>query len=148
MAANSRMWRLLRSWEDEAAKKLVHLALQYRAAVIVDVPEDSSVRALKEGGYSPERKILLNFGRLRKRLKGLAEWYSIPYREERLYSTLCPRCGAKMSVLPNRHVRCACGFEAHRDEVPFHWAIKRFSELTAFFLHRHGMSHDVPRCSM
>ncbi len=148
MAAKSRMWRLLRSWEDEAAKKLVHLALQYRAAVIVDVPEDSSVRALKEGGYSPERKILLNFGRLRKRLKGLAEWYGIPYREERLYSTLCPRCGAKMSVLPNRNVRCACGFEAHRDEVPFHWAIKRFSELTAFFLHRHGMSHDVPRCSM
>jgi putative transposase len=89
-AAKSRMWRLLRSWEDEAAKKLMHLALQYRAAVIVDVPEDSSVRALKEGGYSPERKVLLNFGRLRKRLKGLAEWYGIAYREERLYSTRCP----------------------------------------------------------
>ena len=132
-AAKSRMWRLLRSWEDEAAKKLVHLALQYRAAVIVDVPEDSSVRTLKEGNYSPGRKILLNFGRLRKRLKGLAEWYGIPYREERLYSTLCPRCGgAKMSVLPNRHVRCICGFEAHRDEVPAFWAMKLFPKLISF----------------
>ena len=142
MAAKSRMWRLLRSWEDEAAKKLVHLALQYRAAVIVDVPEDSSVRALKEGGYSPERKALLNFGRLRKRLKGLAEWHGIPYLEERLYSTRCPHCGTKMEEQKSRRVKCtACGFETHRDEVPFHWAIKRFSELTAFFLHHHGVSH-------
>jgi putative transposase len=126
-AAKSRMWRLLRSWEDEAAKKLVHLALQYRAAVIVDVPEDSSIRALKEGGYSPEKKILLNFGRLRKRLKGLAEWYGIPYREERLYSTRCPHCGTKMEEQKRRRVKCtACGFEAHRDEVPFYWAIQAF----------------------
>ncbi len=129
-AAKSRMWRLLRSWEDEAAKKLVHLALQYRAAVIVDVPEDSSVRALKEGGYSPERKILLNFGRLRKRLKGLAEWYGIPYREERLYSTRCPHCGTKMEEQKSRRVKCtACGFEAHRDEVPAFWAMKLYANL-------------------
>ncbi len=131
-AAKSRMWRLLRSWEDEAAKKLVYLALQHSAAVIVDVPEDSSVRKLKEGGYSPERKILLNFGRIRKRLRGLAEWYGIPYREERLYSTLCPMCGGKMSTLPNRRVRCACGFEAHRDEVPVLWVMKLYPQLTFF----------------
>jgi putative transposase len=129
-AAKSRMWRLLHSWEDEAAKKLVHLALQYRAAVIVDVPEDSSVRALKEGGYSPERKILLNFGRLRKRLKGLAEWYGIPYREERLYSTRCPHCGTKMEEQKSRRVKCtACGLEAHRDEVPAFWAMKLYANL-------------------
>jgi putative transposase len=133
MATKKRVWRLLRSWEDEMTKKLAHLALQYRAAVIVDVPEDSSVRALKEGGYSPERKALLNFGRLRRRLKGLVEWYGISYREERLYSTMCPHCERKMRELPNRRVKCQCGFEMHRDEVPFHWAIKRFSELTSFF---------------
>jgi len=132
VATKSRVWRLLRSWEDEAAKKLVHLAIQYRAAVIVDVPEDSSIRALKESNYSPERKILLNFGRLSRRLKGLAEWYGIPYREERLYSTLCPRCGAKMKEVPNRRVKCACGFEAHRDEVPMFWVMKRYSQLTSF----------------
>jgi putative transposase len=131
-AAKSRVWRLLRVWEDEAAKKLVHLALHYRAAIVVDAPKDSSIRALKEGSYSPKRKALLNFGRLRRRLKGLAEWYGIRYREERLYSTICPSCGGKMQELPNRRVRCQCGFEAHRDEVPFYWAQKRFSELTSF----------------
>ncbi len=132
MAANSRMWRLLRSWEDEAAKKLVHLALQYRAAIVVDLPKDNSIQKLKEGSYASERKIFLHFGRIRRRLQGFAEWYGVPYKEERLYSTLCPRCGRKMTVLPNRRVRCSCGFEAHRDDVPFHWAIKRFSELISF----------------
>jgi putative transposase len=133
MAAKSRMWRLLRSWEDEAAKKLVHLALQYKATIVADTPFGQSIKELKEGGYSPERKALLNFGRLRKRLKGLAEWYGIPYREERLYSTICPRCERKMKELPNRRVRCAaCGFEAHRDEVPALWAIKMFPKLISF----------------
>jgi len=131
-AAKSRMWRLLRSWEDEAAKKLVHLALQYKATIVVDMPFDKSIRELKQGHYPATRKIMLNFGRLRRRIRGMAEWYGMPYREERLYSTICPRCGRKMEELPNRRVRCACGFEANRDEVPFHWAIKRFSELTSF----------------
>jgi len=132
-AAKSRIWRLMRSWEDEAAKKLVQLAIQYKAMIVVDVPYDESVKALKEGKYSPQRKIFLNFGRLRKRLKSLAEWYGVPYKEERLYSTICPRCGGKMKVLPNRRVRCACGFEAHRDEVPIFWAVKRFRELIPSF---------------
>jgi putative transposase len=130
MAVKSRIWRLLREWEDEAAKKIVGLARQYKAAVVVDVPNDESMRELKEGGYASERKAFLNFGRLRRKLRGLAEWYGIPYREERLYSTVCPRCGGKMSVLPDRRVRCACGFEAHRDEVPIYWAQRRFRELT------------------
>jgi putative transposase len=132
MVAKSRIWRMLKTWEDEAAKKLVQLALQYKAAIVVDVPEDSSIRALKESNYSPERKALLNFGRLRRRLKGLAEWYGVPYREERLYSTICPLCGKKMEELPNRRVKCRCGFEAHRDEVPALWGAKRFHELTSF----------------
>jgi len=131
-AAKSRVWRLLRVWEDEAAKKLIRLALQYKAAIVADMPEDNSIRKLKEGAYVPERKIFLNFGRLRQRLRGLAEWYGVPYREERLYSTLCPRCGGKMEELPNRCVRCACGFEAHRDEVPFRWAVQMFPKLISF----------------
>ncbi len=131
-AVKSRVWRLLRNWEHETAKKLVQLALQYKAVIVVDVPEDSSIRTLKESGYAPEKKVLLNFGRLRRRLKGLAEWYGVPYREQRLYSTICPHCGGKMSVQPSRRVRCTCGFEAHRDEVPALWAAKRFSELTSF----------------
>jgi len=132
MAAKSRIWRLMTSWEDEAAKKIVRLALQYKAMVIVDVPDHNSIKALKEGGYASERKTFLNFGRLRRRLQGLAEWYGVPYREERLYSTVCPRCGRKMEELPNRRVRRACGFEAHRDEVPALWAMRRFPELISF----------------
>jgi len=129
MAVKSRIWRLLREWEDEAAKKIVGLARQYKAAVVVDMPNDESMRELKEGGYASEKKVFLNFGRIRRRLQGLAEWYGVPYREERLYSTVCPRCGRKMEELPNRRVRCACGFEAHRDEVPALWAMKRFPDL-------------------
>jgi putative transposase len=129
-AVKSRTWRMLRAWEDEAVKKLVRLALQYKATVIVDIPNDGSVRELKKSGYTAERKIFLNFGRIRRRLRGLAEWYGVPYREERLYSTVCPRCGRKMEELSNRRVRCVvCGFEVHRDVVPALWAVKRFLEL-------------------
>jgi putative transposase len=128
-AVKSRIWRILRAWEDEAVEKLVRLALQYKAAVIVDIPNDGSVRELKESGYTAERKIFLNFGRIRRRLQGLAMWYGVPYREERLYSTVCPRCGRKMKGLPGRRMRCVCGFSAHRDEVPALWAMKRFHEL-------------------
>jgi putative transposase len=132
-AAKSRMWRLLRSWEDETARKLLHLALQYRAVIVVDMPFDQSIKELKEGGYTSEKKIFLNFGRLRQRLRGLAEWYGVPYRGERLYSTLCPRCNTKMEELPNRRVRCACGFEANRDEVPAFWAMKLYPQLVSLF---------------
>lgn len=130
MTLKSRLWRLLRKFEDEVADWLVHEARRNKAAVVIDVPEDESMRQLKESGYAPERKIFLNLGRLRRRLRGLAEWYGIPYKEERLYSTVCPHCGGKMEELPNRRVKCQqCGFKAPRDEVPILWAVKRFSEL-------------------
>jgi len=132
MAAKSRLWRLMTSWEDEAVKELIWMARKRKAAIVVDVPQDGSMRKLKEGGYASERKAFLNFGRLRRRLQGLAEWYGIPLREERLYSTICPRCGRKVEELPNRRVKCQCGFEAHRDEVPVYWAMRRFSELISF----------------
>jgi len=80
---------------------------------------------------------MLNFGRLRRHIRGLAEWYGVPYREERLYSTVRLRCGAKMEEMPDRRVKCACGFEAHRDEVPIMLAMKRFKELNSLFFHPH-----------
>ena len=132
MAAKSRIWRILHEWENKAVRELVWIARKRKAAIIVDVPDDKTVRKLKEDKTSkiaPDKKIMLNFGRLRRRLQGLAEWYGIPFREERLYSTICPRCGRKMSVLPDRRVRCACGFSTHRDEVPVLWAMKRFPDL-------------------
>jgi len=128
-ALKSRLWRLLRQWEDEAAKKIVKLATQHKTAIIADVPDDESIRQLKEGNYSAEKKIMLNFGRLRRHIRELAEWHGVSYREERLYSTICPLCGGEMEEAPNRRVACRCGFEANRDEVPIHWAVKRFKEL-------------------
>jgi len=132
--AKSRLWRLLRSWEDETAKKIVKLATQHKTAIIADVPRDESMRQLKEGNYSAEKKIMLNFGRLRSRIRELAERHGVSYREERLYSTICPLCGGEMDEAPNRRVACRCGFEANRDEVPIHWAVKQFKELlTPYF---------------
>jgi len=132
-STKSRLWRLLRQWEDEAAKKIVRLAVRYKAAIIADIPLDESMRELKEGNYAAERKIMLNFGRLRRRIRELAQWHGILYREERLYSTICPVCGAKTEELPKRRVKCQCGFKAHRDEVPVAWAQKRFKELLPSF---------------
>jgi len=111
----------------------VEFAARFEAAIIADVPNDNSIRKLKEGKYSAEKKALLNFGRLRHRIRELAEWHGILYREERLYSTVCPNCGAKMEEEPNRRVKCRCGFTAHRDEVPITWAVERFKELTPSF---------------
>jgi len=119
-STKSRLRRILRQWEDGTAKKIVQLALRYKAAIVADVPDDKSIRELKESRYSAERKVFLNFGRLRRRIRGLAEWHGVPYREERLYSTICPVCGAKMEEEPDRRVKCQCGFTAHRDEVPHH----------------------------
>jgi len=132
VAVKSRIWRLLRVWEVDAVKELIWMARKRKAAIVVDVPDDKSIRELKEGGYVSERKAFLSLGHIRRRLRGLAEWYGVPYREERLYSTMCPRCGRKMEVLPNRRVKCQCGFETHRDEVPFHWAAKLYPKLISF----------------
>ncbi|MGC9051378.1 zinc ribbon domain-containing protein [Pyrobaculum sp.] len=130
----SRLWRLWRQWSIEAVKKIVKLAVQYRAAVVVDEPMDESIRELKEGDRVKSNvKKYLNVGRLVKRLRELAEWHGVPYAELRLYSTICPRCGAKMEELPNRRMSCQCGFEANRDDVPIHWAQKRYREIIPLF---------------
>nr|WP_245218384.1 transposase [Pyrobaculum islandicum] len=88
--------------------------------------EDDTYRELKE--RNGEKKHLLDgLGQLRRRLMELALWYGLPYVEERLYSTVCPRCGAKMAEERGRFMRCpACGFGAHRDNVPVIWAEKKY----------------------
>lgn len=91
------MWRLWSQWSIEAAKKIVKLAVQYKAAVVVDKPLDESTRELREGGgLKSNAKKYLNTGRLVERLRELAEWYGVPYREERLYSTAA--CGHFVAV--------------------------------------------------
>ena len=130
-AAKSRLYRSLRQFEDETAREIVEAAVREKAMIVVDAPEDESMRKIKEGKRcDPQRKAMLNIGRLRKRVKQLAGWYGVPYREERLYSTVCPKCGAMMEELPSRVVKCSkCGFKAPRDKIPLMWAAKRFSQL-------------------
>ena len=66
-ALRSRLWRLWRQWTVEAAKKIIKLAAQYKAAVVVDKPMDESIRELKEGeGVKPSAKKYLNVGRFAK----------------------------------------------------------------------------------
>jgi len=113
-ATENSLLRRRRLWEDETAEKIVRLAVQYKAAIVVDASGVSEY---------------FDFGRLKRRVKGLAGWHGVPYREERLYSTVCPNCGAKMEEEPNRRVKCRCGFTAHRDEVLVLWAAKRLKEL-------------------
>ena len=126
--AKSRLYRILRQFEDDVAKEIVEAAVKKKAMIVVDAPRDESLREIKESNYAPERKIYLDVGRLRRRIEQLAEWYGVPYREARLYSTICPRCGAKMIELPKRKMRCPkCGFEAPRDKIPLLWAAKLFS---------------------
>ncbi|ABL88916.1 transposase, IS605 OrfB [Pyrobaculum islandicum DSM 4184] len=98
---------------------------------MVDTIEDESYRELKEGISSGVKKHYLDgLGQLRRRLQALAQWYGLSYLEERLYSTICPRCGAKMKELNNRRIQCPiCGFNDNRDNVPLIWAKKRYWEI-------------------
>jgi len=117
-STKSSLLRRRRLWEDEAAEKIVRLALQYKAAIVVDASDVSEY---------------FDFGRLKRRVKGLAGWHGVPYREERLYSAVCPNCGGETEEAPDGRVKCQCGFSAHRDEVPIAWAQKRFKELILSF---------------
>lgn len=48
---------------------------------------------------------------------------------ERLYSAVRLRCGVKMAEEKGCFTRCpACGFKAHRDNVPMIWAEKRYQD--------------------
>ncbi|ABL88871.1 transposase, IS605 OrfB [Pyrobaculum islandicum DSM 4184] len=122
---------IIRDVVINAAREIIKLAREHQAAIVVDTMEDGTYRELKERGGNGVRKHFLDgLGQLRRRLQALARWYGIPYVEERLYSTICPRCGVKMAMEDGRFMRCpTCGFRAHRDNVPVIWAEKRYWEI-------------------
>ncbi|CCC81909.1 zinc ribbon domain-containing protein [Thermoproteus tenax] len=127
----TKRYGIIREIVVDAAREIIKLAREHKAAIVVDTMEDESYRELKERSGNGMRKHLLDgLGQLRRRLKELSQWYGLPYLEERLYSTACPRCGAKMTKEEGRFVRCpTCGFRAHRDNVPVIWAEKRYWEI-------------------
>jgi len=52
-------------------------------------------------------------------------WYGVPYRFERLPSTICPVCQHELIQERGRVMVCEnCGFKAPRDKVPLHWAMR------------------------
>jgi putative transposase len=131
---HGKVWRLWREFVEKAAKRIVDLAVQYKAGIVIDEPLAESMQKLKEGGQVRRgAKKYLDVGRLVRRITERGEWHGVPIRVLRLYSTVCPKCGAKMEELPDRRVRCQCGFEAQRDEVPIIWAQKRYREILPLF---------------
>ncbi|ABL88618.1 transposase, IS605 OrfB [Pyrobaculum islandicum DSM 4184] len=127
----SKRYRKIRGVAEQTAGEIVKLARKHQAAVVVDAMDYETYSARKQSGESGDRKHLYDgLGQLKRRLQTLAQWYGLPYLEERLYSTICPRCGARMVEEKKRIMRCpACGFTDHRDRVPLLWAKRRYWEL-------------------
>jgi putative transposase len=123
----SRAHRLIRAEAVFLARKLTKKALRYRAMVIIDDVDWESLKELLTRKYGGKvGKLLLSglrgFERL---LVTQLEWYGVPYRFRRLYSTVCPICGHGLTQVEGRVMVCTnCGFRAPRDMVPMHWAIK------------------------
>jgi len=127
-ARRSKIYRITRDKVYFLASKLVRKALKYKALLVIDDMTEESRRELLEEGL-PRDIIKLLISNLRKfvhQLETLAKWHGVPYRFERLPSTVCPMCGSKLVQEDGRVMVCDnCGFKAPRDMVPMHWAIKK-----------------------
>jgi putative transposase len=135
--AKSRRSRIYRITRDKAyflANKLVRKALKYKALLVIDDMTEESRKELLEEKLPPGviKLLMSNLRRLVHQLEALAQWYGVPYRFERLYSTICPKCGHELTQVEGRVMVCEnCGFKAPRDMVPMHWAIiKLFGKTT------------------
>ena len=103
LSAKKRIQRILREFVNEKAAKIAKLAVQYKATLVLNVPES----------YWGVVDVEL----FRKSLRRRAEWHGLPYREVRVQPDICPRCGSKME-LHGKRLRCPnCGFEAPREEA-------------------------------
>ena len=126
-ARRSKIYRITRDKAYFLASKLIRKALKYRALLVIDDMTEESRRELLEEGL-PRDVIKLLMSNLKKfvhQLETLAQWYGVPYRFERLPSTVCPMCGSKLVQEDGRVMVCDnCGFKAPRDMVPMHWATK------------------------
>jgi putative transposase len=128
--AKSRKSRIYRITRDKAyflANKLVRKALKYKALLVIDDMTEESRRSLLEEKLPPGviKLLMSNLRRFVHQLEALAQWYGVPYRFERLYSTICPKCGHGLAQVEGRVMVCGnCGFKAPRDMVPMYWALK------------------------
>jgi len=130
-----KLYAKLRDYAQRLAHRLVRKALRHRALVIIDdVIEESRRELIEEKLPSGLKKLYLMYTkRFVKLLATQLEWYGVPYRFKRLYSSICPICGHELTQVEGRVMICEnCGFKAPRDKVPMYWAIK----LTHFSITR------------
>jgi len=100
--------------------------LKYKALLVIDDMSEESRRELLEEGLPRDviKLLMSNLRRFVHQLETLAQWYGVPYRFERLPSTVCPVCHHELTQLPGRTMACGnCGFKAPRDMVPMYWVI-------------------------
>ena len=93
--------------------------------VLIDVPEYDSLHG------TALQKTLCSFTRY---LENMLSWYGVYWKEERLYSTICPVCEGKLMFVEKigraRIMKCVnCGFKEDRDSTPLYWAIKSLPTL-------------------
>jgi len=127
--AKARRGKIYRITRDKAyflASKRVRKALKYKALLVIDDMSEESRRELLEEGLPRDviKLLMSNLRRFVHQLETLAQWYGVPYRFERLPSTVCPVCHHELTQLPGRTMACGnCGFKAPRDMVPMYWVI-------------------------
>jgi putative transposase len=130
-----RLYAKLRDYVQKLAYRLVRKTLRHKALVVIDdMIEESRRELLEEKIPSGLRKLYLMYTRrFVKLLVTQLEWYGVPYRFKRLYSSICPICGHELTQVEGRVMICEnCGFKTPRDKVPMYWAIK----LTHFSITR------------
>jgi putative transposase len=123
-----KLYAYLRDFAQKLASRLAKKAARRRARVVIDDALDESWRELLEERIS-DGLAKIYFSGVRRFVElfvNQMRWYGVPYEFKRLYSTICPKCGAKMKELSGRIMKCEnCNFSTHRDFVPAMWYLTK-----------------------
>jgi len=111
---------IVEDWAKRTAKRIVEEARERQCAVAVEdlTGLREAIRVLPKSHRI--KLIALAYRRLLKWIKWQATKRGVAVVEvdPRGTSTICPKCGTKMTEVWRRHMKCtACGFEAWRDVV-------------------------------
>ena len=137
-AKRSRIYRYLKDFVNKKVNELIKIAIIFKSEIWGDYMKEESRRELLEEKL-PNGLIklyLLYLPRFVKLLENQTKWYGLPFKLERLPSTICPICESEMIHIGNRVMKCLnCGFEENRDEIPLYWALKKLNKLPLSLIH-------------